>query len=178
MKKQTKIVIVVLGVLALIVVLAYYGVIEIPGIGGQFGESSQGAGDEVIGPAGASDLHFSKTDIFMALQTLAGKPLSYNVVSSYIDALHMTMWGSNTGTADSYLTYYESQYMSWTATGRSATASSNWVAFIEGWYRGSDAKAVIVGEGAAVKAAYGYDVMILTAYGPLTTFYQFYNAMR
>ena len=126
------------------------------------------------------ELGLSERDVFFALESLAGKQLDYSIFSPYYSALHMKMWGVNDQTALSVLQKYEADYAAdgWTSQGRAPKYSSNWVAYMEGWIKGTNARLIIVGEGAAVNQAYGYDMLILTSWGSATTYVQFYNALK
>ena len=168
--KKTNIVIGAVVIIALLfIVLFYSGLLpeEITSLGGQL--FSNGTGE---------DCGYNELDIFQALEVVTGKNLDYATCIGYIRALHMQMCGIDGKTYVVVLnetkTLYESQGYVFVSQG--VLSSSNWYAVSALWRSvdSSEAKAIIVGGGSAVSLAYGHDTMILRAYGPSATWYQFW----
>lgn len=126
-------------------------------------------------PQGAQPLYLSNFDIFQVFQGATDKDLNYQEFLPYIDTLHMKMWGVSGTDALSVVNSYSVKYVAegYNSLGRQYRAAPNWVIYMEGWHLNQNAKAVVVGEGAVVMSAFEHDVVILTMYGPLNTFYQF-----
>ena len=75
------------------------------------------------------------------------------------------------GTADTLEKYASEGFISYTSD---VTRGPGWTAYSEVWYRDDGmGRAIVVGEGASVQNAYGYDVTLTTTYGPLTTYYDY-----
>ena len=170
---------VVIAIVAISIIagLVYFGVFGISG----FDLNLNGDSDQnEVKPANSTKLTLSDNDIFIAFETLSGQDLTYSTFVPYIDALHMEMWGINGNDALSVLNSYSSKYVGegWMSLGRNTQANTGWVAYMEGWFINQNAKGVITGEGAAVTQVYGYDMIVLTSYGPLTTYNQFLNELR
>jgi len=74
---------------------------------------------------------------------------------------------------------FEAQYVQdgWQSQGKTMQASTGWVAYHEVWTQTTNARSVSIGEGAAVLQAFNYETVYLVAYGPATTYYQFYTAV-
>ena len=121
------------------------------------------------------DLHASKLDIYTALGTLTGKELNLNDVSPYIDALHMKLYGETCHSSLATLELYESQYAmdGWSSLQKDDTFGLGWFAYYEIWSRLDEGRFIAVGEGSSVYTVYGYDTVILVAYGSLNTAEQF-----
>jgi hypothetical protein len=171
MRKVTMVVIAIVAI-SIIAGLIYFGVFGISGIDFNFAKHSS---EDELAPENSTQLTLSNNDIFIAFETLTGQDLTYSTFAPYIDALHMKMWGINGDDALSVLNSYSSQYLAdgWMSLGRNTQASTGWVAYMEGWFINQNARGIITGEGAAVTQVYGYDMVVLTSYGPLTTYNQF-----
>jgi|GEM_PF-6679128 len=126
-------------------------------------------------PEGAEKLTFSKLEIVHVIEILRGKDLVDQDVLPFVDSLHMELYGIDGKSAydvhQEYKTMYEEdEYVS---QAYNADSHSGWVAYHEMWSKGFNGKSISVGDGTAVTTAYGYDTMILTSYGPLTTYANF-----
>lgn len=126
------------------------------------------------------ELSLSDFEIFSLLEVLLGKSLSYAEVSPYISALHMKVYGRNDMSAYELLQWFEAEYTSegWSSYGTTFQSGTGWVAYHEIWTKVLNARSVSIGEGAAVTSALGYDTIYLTAYGPSTTYLQFWDVVK
>ena len=176
MKKETKIIAAVFIVLIAIVAAMYLGLI--PDYANV--QSAVNGGDTLPETTCNVNLGLSKAEKFQILETLFGKDLQYAIIEPYIDALHMEVYGCNVMNAQTLLQQFEAEYVldGWKSVFMLPKAGNDWVAYHEVFIRGSDARSVSVGEGAAVSEIYSYETVYLVAYGPQTTYYEFYNQVK
>lgn len=176
MKKSSMVIGAVVIIALLVIVLFYSGLLpnELTFLGNRLFSNHD---DENL-CASCADCSYSDRDIFTAFEVITGKDLDYATALGYIRALHMQMCGIDdktyTTVLDQYKAFYENQ--SYVFVSQSIISSSNWYAVTALWRSvdSTEAKAIIVGSGSAVVLAYGHDTMILIAYGPTATWYQFW----
>lgn len=174
--KNKNLIVGIVVVVAIFVLAVHFGYINIAGL--HIGRDSDRP--DTPNPSAEIDLNLSDFEIFGILETIAGRQLSYDNVQPYIGALHMRVYARDDMAAQQLLQWFEAKYAqdNWTSHGVLPQASSNWVGYHEAWTAGTNARSVSVGEGAAVSQAFGHDTVYLIAYGPATTYWQFWNAMR
>jgi hypothetical protein len=172
----------IIAVVLVVAVLFFAGFITIPGLDA----STFGAGD--TNPENPNTLDNETTSIWTNLELsdrehhqimsfLTGSSPPFAAHQIYIQGLHMTSYGTNEPiTGYSVLTDYEEKYASegFISYSDDVTRGPGWTAYSEVWYRDDGmGRAIVVGEGASVQNAYGYDVTLTTTYGPLTTYYDY-----
>lgn len=141
-----------------------------------FIENFTGDNSEMETPSDAEKITMSNRDIFQVIEWIAGKNLSYTDVEPYIESLHLEMWGINDATAYSTLTWYEEEYSSqgYTSISDSVLHYTGATVYNEGWNKNEMVKSVSVADGSMVTSLYDYDTVIITGWGPATTYYDFY----
>jgi len=164
----------VFAIVAIVVIAGFFGFITIPGL-----QIGFGSGDEKA-PESAEMLYMSDLEIFQALDLMTAKNLSYPLIKPFIDGLHMKMWGVNDQLAYETLLWYENEYAndSYTSISSSIQRGTGWTVYLEAWNKDMNGRAVSIGDGSAIKFTYGYDTMILTSYGPLTDYYDFWRVIN
>lgn len=174
MRKETKIIIGVIIALGVIVGAMYIGAIP-DTLDIQTAVNGQNLIPEQVCDI---DLQVSHMELFSILEVLFNRDLDYGVMTHYMDALHMKVYGCNNMNAQTLLEQFEATYArdGWASQMVIPQYSNDWVGYHEIWTRGTDARSVSVAEGASVTAVFpGYETVYLVAYGPATTYYQFYN---
>ncbi len=163
-------ILILLIIVVAIVILAITGVIGLQ----MFGLDNLGFGDdEQI--EGAVDLGLTDREIYQALCFLTGKDLPVQDTLSYIDALHMEMYGTDESTAYETLLWYQNQYTneSYTSYASTVQTGTGWIAYHDIFYKDLNGKSITTGDGGSIKSFYGYDTVVLTGSGPVTTYYDF-----
>jgi hypothetical protein len=177
MKKETKIIVGVIVALGAVVGAMYLGIIP-----DRIGVQTAVNGQDLLPESACNvNLQVSKMEMFTVLETMFNNDLDYAHVSPYIDSLHMTMYGCNNMNAQTLLEQFEASYSvdGWSSQVVMPQARSDWMGYHEIWTRGTDARSVSVAEGAGVTLVFPeYATVYLIAYGPATTYYQFYNEVN
>ena len=168
-----------IGAVAIIGLLFITGMITIPGLEFGIGDTN---------PENPNDLNNESTGIWTNLELtdrehhqimsfLTGSSPPFAGHQVYIQGLHMTSYGTNEPiTGYSVLTDYEEKYESegFISYSSDVKRGTGWTAYSEVWYNDMGmGRAIIIGEGASVRSAYGYDVTLTTTYGVLTTYYDY-----
>jgi hypothetical protein len=178
--KNTKIVIGIIVVLAVIVGAMYLGVIpDVANI--QTSVNNQNNQNALPESTCNVNLDLSDTEKFTILETFFDKDLNYAVITPYIHSLNMEAYGCNNMNAQTLLEQFEAEYAidGWASYTIVPEFRSDWVGYHEVWTRGSDARSVSVAEGAAVTAVFpGYATVYLVAHGPMTTYIQFWEEVN
>jgi hypothetical protein len=178
MKKEWKIVIAVIVILAVVVGAMYLGVIP-DALDVQSAVNGPGAMPEET--TCNVNLDLSDTELFAVLELFFEKDLNYAQVAPYFDSLHMIGYGCNQMNAQTLLEQFEASYAldGWASAIRTPQYKSNWAGYHEIWTRGTDARSMSVAEGAGVTMMFPeYATVYLVAYGPQTTYYQFYALVK
>lgn len=166
MKKVSKVIIGLLVIGVVIAALVYTGIINIQ-LPAQIGANNENEDTGI--PCTTCGDEYDTEDIFFMLQALSGRNLNYLEGQAYIGALHMKAYGVNEKTHNTVINEYVGYYADLTYIGQQTLTSTGWSAILASWLDGTQIKAVIAGSGASVTAVYGYDVMVLTMYGPTST---------
>lgn len=186
MKPQIVIVLLVVGLVAVLGVAFYTGVVSFPSESG-FGSDgvfSNILGDDPLDPDELPDdseessdtsidtLSLTDREILQALEYLTGKNLPEGTTMPYISSLHMQAYGVNGITAHDLLNYYEDKnsnegYTSYTTF---VDTHPGYTSYNEVWYQGLSGRGVSTADGASITSFYGYGTMCLTSYGPLTEY--------
>lgn len=177
MKKTNMIIGSVVVVATLFIVLMYTGILP-----DFLNLTFVGSSDLTVGDTTGSDEHdlgLSDYEIFSMIEVMYGNDLQYDEIQPYIHSLHMKIYGRNNMNAVTLQQLFEAQYVQagWQSVGKTMQMSTGWVAYHETWSQTTNIRSVSIGEGAAVLQAFGYETLYLVAYGPATTYYQFYNAV-
>ena len=155
---------VIIGIVALLVGLWYFGVFDDVGdLGFSF------TGDNGIVPEDSENIGLGKADLYYMLTIATGKALNRDTTYEYIDKLDMKVYGSNshyTTIAASFRTEYGSwvNLMDMPITNGQAMA----------WQQGNNAVSVITASSPTFRALYNYETLTLTAHGDINDYNDFY----
>lgn len=176
-------VILAVGAVVLIAVLFFAGIITIPGLdASNFGLSTDDNPEDPnelndTSPGMWTNLELSDREHHQIMSFLTGSSPPFAQHQVYIQGLHLTSYGTNEMvTGYSVLQDYEDKYADegFISYSSDVNRGPGWTAYSEVWYRDDGmGRAIVVGEGASVRNAYGYDVTLTTSYGPLTTYYDY-----
>lgn len=141
------------------------------------GDSDQlNPGNVDVNADGYRNLGLSKQDIHIIISLLTNTSPPYAEHSIFIEGLHMQVWGLDGTTAYYVLQDYERKnlnddFISYTS---GAKHGIGWTAYAEVWYNDIGmARGIVVGDGSYIKSAYGYDVVLMTSYGPVLDYYDY-----
>ena len=172
MRKSLKKKVLIIGaiVLAAAVLIYYY-------IPRTISEGTFFTSNEVLPPEGSVQLSLTDYEIYQILQLLSGKSLDYNTIQGYIQSLHIKAWRLDGQTAFSVIDDYNTQYTSegWTQLESSTDSGLGWSSYTMSWSKLLNGRCIIAAEGSSIRIAYNCDTIVVTSYGLLTTYLQFYN---
>jgi len=126
-----------------------------------------------IHPLGLSDREIHQA---ISLLTNSSPPFAQHQV--FIRGLHMKVYGIDGTTAYGVLQDYENTYVDegFTSYNNGVKHGIGWTAYAEIWYNDIGmGRAITVADGSSVHNAYGYDVVLITSYGPVIDYYDYVN---
>ena len=120
---------------------------------------------------GLSDMEFHQ---IMCMLTNRSPPFEQH--RTFIQGLHMTAYGIDETTAYGVHQDYKEDMTEdgFVSYDEGVTYGPGYTAYAEVWYNDEYmGRSIVVGDGSSVISMYGYDVVLLTGYGPITDYYQY-----
>lgn len=168
--------IIIIVIVGILIIGSAFGMISVPGLTSVFDNNNSDnpmVPDENID---AEDLGFSNREIHQVICNLLNKSLPYLEHEAYIESLHMTMYGVDGKTAHDVLLDYRSRNSAdgFTVFHSGTQSGPGFFLYNEAWNKDADGRSLLVSDGASVQSIYGYETVVLTGFGPLTTYYDYY----
>jgi len=128
-------------------------------------------------PVEIQHFSFPKRTIHEALCFFFDKYPPFLEHEPHIDNLNMDMWGINGMTATAVVAEYTNTYQEqgYEIYDQSTDSGTGWESQSVIYVNGNNARAIIVADGPAVEANYGYETIISTSYGLLTDYVSYVN---
>ena len=163
-------------IVCLLVFLSASGYINLGGLFNIFENDPANPGNDIVDADEIIDLGLSDRELHLIISFMTNTSPPYAQHQTFINGLHMKAYGINGVTAYSVLQDYENSYSDegFTSYTDGVKHGTGWTAYAEVWYNDvAMGRAITVGDGSAIHNAYGYDVVLITSYGPIIDYYDY-----
>lgn len=164
------------GVVAVIAVLFFTGILSIPGL-----EAFAGVDTDEFDHPDAEYCGYGDMEILNMIELIVDKNLNNQVGLGFVDALNMKACGLNDKSSGDVLQYYSTLYDDWYTYFDETESGAGYSARMIIWTNEPSAmdstlaKSVIVFEGVTVEELYDYEVVYLRSEGTILTYLGFFN---
>jgi len=166
--------IIIIAGLLIVGALVFMGYISIPSL-----DFSRISDSNAVTTPILSNCAYGDRDMFLALEGVTGKTLSYSQFLGYANSLNMQMCHHDRLNYLQIIEFYKSQFEEegYNHVTDYTFTNTGWSAVVTYYISddNTDVKSCIAGSGSAVTVAFGHRTMFMTANGPATSWLEFYR---